>query len=314
MKLLKPISYGLAIGVTAAALAMPVDKAEARVIAYSSLQVTNFVVTSGAEIVSIPSVTVVNTTRSAANLDGANDSDASNVNGAPGSAGVADSDVRMSCVGACGGIAQNDYGQVSAANPGWTFARGDAALIGSLLAPGGANGRTVAEAQLGNANHNASAGGVIQSIADFTLEFTATQDGTISLSFDVLGELIAYSDHSGGVALTDFDFGIELRDISGGNVLVPIGISSDNGETDFSALNQSISALGVESNSYLVDDTFHLTVSGLVSGNTYRLQITHNSDISAGSVAVVSEPASLGLLGLGLLGLGGLAARRRKAA
>lgn len=315
MKLLKPLSYGLAIGVAAAALAMPVDKAEARVIAYSSLQITNFTVDSGAEIINLGSVTVVNTTTSAAVLDGVGQNFSSPVNGAPGSAGVADSDVQQACVGDCAGIPQNTYTQASAGNPGWTFARADASLQGSLLVPGGANGRTVAESQLANGDHTSSGNGAIQSIANFTvLEFDTTQDGTVTLSFDVLGELVAFSDQEGGVALTDFDFSIELRNITGGGAVVPIDISSTDGATDFSSLNQSLSALGVESFAYTVDDTFFLTVSGLLANNTYRLQITQNSDISAGTVALVSEPASLGLLGLGLLGLGGLAARRRKTA
>lgn len=315
MKLLKPLSYGLAIGVAAAALAMPVDQAEARVIAYSSLQVTNFTLDSGGEIINVPGVRVVNTTTSAANLDGVNASNSSPVNGAPGSAGVADSDVTMSCVGNCASIGQNNYNQVSAGNPDWTFARGDASLIGSLLVPGGANGRTVGESQLASGDHTSSGNGAIQSIANFTiLEFDTTQGGNVSLSFDVFGELLAFSDQEGGVALTDFDFKIELRDITNGNVVVPINISSLNGEDSFDSLNQSVSALGIENHSYLVDDTFTLSVSGLLANTTYRLEISHNSDISAGSVALVSEPASLGLLGLGLLGLGGLAARRRKTA
>lgn len=313
MNFLKPITYGLAVGVALAAFAMPVEKAEARVIGYSSLQVNNFQFVSGAEIINLGSVTVVNTTTSSANLNGVGTNDASPVNGAPGSIGVADSDVALSCVGACGGIGQNDYSQYSAANPGTTFARGDAALTGSLLTAGGATGQTLAESQL-IGTHTSSAGGAIQSIANFTtIDFTTGQGGDLSLTFDVLGELLAFSDETGGVAIVDFDFNIVLQDRTNGGT-ISIGVSSVNGETDLGGLNELVSAVGIETQSYTISDTFNLTVSGLLANNNYRMQISQNSDVSASSIRQVAEPASMGLLGLGLLGVAGLVGRRRVAA
>lgn len=313
MKLLKFTSRGLAAGVMLAALAMPVEKAGASVIGYSSLQITNFTAISGAEIINIPSVTVVNTTTSAAGLNGTNVSNSSPVNGAPGAAGVADSDVALSCVGQCGGIAQNDFSSVAPANPGWHFGRGDASLQGSFLIPGGMNGRVVGETQLNFAG-SSYGNSAIQSISNLsTIDFTTSQSGDLALTMDVLGELRAFSDEASGVAIVDFDFDIQLFDITNGGML-DIGISSVNGATNFNGLNQARSAIGVQELNYLVDDTFTLTMNGLLSDTNYRLQITQNADVSASSGAptAVPEPGALTLLGFGLLGIAMVAVRRQQ--
>lgn len=308
MNFLKPVTYSIAAGVTLAALALPADKAEARVIAYSSLQITNFQITEGAGLVEIKSI--ANTTTSAANLDGTAQSGAAN--NLPG-----DADVDMSCVGLCGGIMENDYSRHSAIVSGDTFARGDAQLTGSLLA-GGANGKTVAETQL-IGMHASSAGGAIQSSAGFTtIEFDIYEDGGITLSFDVSGELRVSSSEAGGVAQADFDFNISLRNLTdpgpdGLGIEVPIETSSFNGASDFSSLNKLASIAGAQTQNYTIDDVFYLTVNGLLANNQYRLQISQNADISARSTRQVAEPAFMGLLGFGLLGVAGLARRRKTA-
>lgn len=293
MKLAKTLTYGLAAGMFASAVAFT---AQAEVVAYSTLQITNFQITAGGEQI-VPgeaNIVITNATSSRASFDGG-----------AGDAASHATDTRMSCVGACGGIAENDFSRISVGDSSLHFARGDALLTGSLLLPGGAHAYSVAETQL-TKNAGSNAGGEVSTSSFFwTIEFDGTL-GDITLEFDALGELLVASDIVKGSAQADFDWTLQLRDVTGGgNGTFVTEFSPDN-------LNESVAINGVDSASYSVDDHFIINVSGLLADRRYRVIISHNSDVEAYFEA--PEPASMAALGLGLLALGGMAARRRKAA
>lgn len=286
--------------VVAATLAMATLAAaplRAEVVAYSTLQISNFSITAGGEqiVLTGPKAPVVNNaTSSRASFDDA-----------PGVANSNPTDAVMSCVGDCGGIGQNDYSRISAGDSTLHFARGDAQLAGSLLVPGGASAFTVAETQL-TKNNGSNAGGEASTSSFFwTIEFDGVL-GDITLEFDAIGELLAASDIVKGSAQADFDWTLTLRDVTGGGNGIFV--------TEFAPedLNESVAISGIDSSSLSVDDHFILNVSGLLADRRYRLIISHNSDVEAFFEA--PEPASMAALGLGLLALGGVAARRRKAA
>lgn len=288
MKVFKQISFGIAAGVALTALSMPVaTDADAGVIAYSTLQVSNVRLTSGGDqIGSIDSIN--NATSSRASFDDA-----------PGVSFSNASDALMSCVGDCGGIGQNDYSQISAGNPSLHFARGDSILSGTIPA-GNAAASTVAETQL-TSRAGSNAGGEISSTSFFTtIDFDGVADD-VTLEFDAFGELFVSSSDVTGFAQADFNWQLTLFDVTGGT-LAGFFLPSD--------LNQSVAVDGIGSDSYSVNDSFLLTVSGLQADHQYRLIIDHNSDVEA----ELPVPATLAVLGIGLLGLGALARRRKQIA
>ena len=288
MRLVKSIGLGLVAGVALTALAAPMA-ANANVIGYSTLQVTNVVISSGGDQVSPSSVRFSTATSSRASFDGA-----------PGISYSDPTDAAMSCVGACGTIAQNDFSQVSAGNGSLHFARGDLVLTGTILQPGGANAYTVAETQL---THQAgsNAGGEVSSTGFFTTVDFTPPASDVNLTFDAMGELLTSSTNPDGFAQADFSWSVLLMDLTDGSLA---------GYFLPSELNQQIAVNGIDSATYSVDDSFQLTVSGLQANHQYRITFAHNSNVEA----ALPVPATLAVLGIGLLGLGGLARRRKRRA
>ncbi len=199
---MKPVaSCRLVLATAIACLLSTAGQAQAKVIAYSSLQIINVTVVSGAEVLDLSSLNGVNITAGNVSLRGTSASDAFPMNDG-------DSDVPLVCIGDCAGIAQNDFSSVAMANPGRDFARADASLSGSIVRPLGFDNRTVAEAQLLTAG-TASAEGVGQSILNMTtIDFTSGQSGELALTFEALGELSVHSDEAVGAAMADFDLDI----------------------------------------------------------------------------------------------------------
>lgn len=305
MKLFKTVAFGLAAGVALSALILPTEQAEARVVAYSTLQVSNFLVTQGGAM--ITNVQGTNTTSSSATLTGYAGSVQGDTKGA-----LANSDALASCTGqpgACAAIGQNNYTQYSAGNTGLHFSRADSSLVGNILTPPGASASSVAEVQLNSPGSGNSAAGVITG-AEFIYEFGVNQGGDLVLSFDSLFDITLFSDEELSTATGDTQWTITLFDITnGGNVAQTIAFT---GTGQLADLNNSQSLFGPGTNQTSDSKNFELTVSGLQDDHTYRFSLTHNTKVSA--TKAVSEPAALGLLGLGLVGLGFGARRRRKAA
>lgn len=273
------------------------NPASAGVVAYSTLQISEFKITSGGKQI------ITDEKKKAPIVNNATSSRAS-FNGVPGVAASDTSDAPMACVGDCGAIGQNNFARVSDFDNPLHFARGDVKLSGSLLETDGVAASTVAEAQL-TKNEGANAGGEASTSSFFwTIEFEGIS-GDITLEFDAFGRLLAASDIVGGSAEADFTWTLSLFNITD-EVEVMSFIPSE--------LNQSVAVDGIDTAFYELYDQFVINVNNLLADHRYRLIISHNSDIDAFFQRQAAEPASMTVLGLGIVALGGMAARRRKAA
>jgi hypothetical protein len=293
-KMGKTILTGLMVGVAAGALTAGfASTANAGAIAYSSLQISNFIVSDSAGNQFSPTdfaLAIGNFTKAEAALNGSG-----NISNHP-------SDVSLQCFGDCGGIGQNDFAEQGGAIG--QFARGDAILTGSAVTEGGANSSTVAEVQLNQPSTNGVAGSNTGTTTEFS--FTLPESQTLTFSFDALGMLHALLEEADEEAFASIGWSLSIAE-------------ADTGAGVFSfapdCINASRGVVNAGEQTYTCDDSFSSTTGLLLAGVDYLLTINHESAANAGLLEApqVPEPEAAALLGLGLLGVAAYRRRSRKA-
>lgn len=303
------LAVGAAAGATVLAFA---QAASAGAIAFSSLEVSNFQIFSGDGTQyaagDFDVLEVSNFTKAEAMLDGS------------GIVSTHPSDVPLRCVGACAGIAQNDFGQQG--GPIGQFSRADAVMSGAGVS--GLNGqdfvtaRSVAEVQL-NANGEGTAGSNVGSGSRFS--FSLANDDVLDFRFDTQPFLRAMLEDQDVMSFAGVAWSVTVMD--GANNVVfswsPNGLAGGLvGGTEILdpfSVNTSRSVLAPGDVVYDPGSgSFRAVTDVLSAGETYTVSI--NEESSANALLVVDtqqvvEPASVGVLGLALLGLAAASRRWR---
>ena len=293
----KTILTGLMVGVAAGALTAGfASTANAGAIAYSTLEISNFVVLDSTGTQLSPddlNLRIGNFTKAESGLNSpiVGDTDAM--------------DVGLQCQdggsGDCGGIGDNDFTE----QPGiQQFSRGDAILTGAAVAPGGANSSTVAEVQL-NTDATGTAGANTGTITEFS--FALDEDETLTFEFDALGSLHALLEApDSGDVFAGLGWSLNISRLDG--VGDPFSFAPN-------CLNTSRGLAGPGEQTYTCDDFFTTTTPLLLAGVDYLLSINHESAARAtfAEAPQVPEPAAAALLGLGLLGAAAYRRRSHKA-
>lgn len=296
----KTILNGLLLGAAAGALTVGfASKSHADALAFSTLQISNFVVLAGGTQLSPSDFDVLNVgdfTKSESTLNGV------------GTVSTNPSDAALVCQGNCAGIGENDFSQQPL--PASQFSRADAVLTGSAVTPGGANSSTVAEVQL-NTPSTGTAGANTGTGTEFS--FVLGQDQAITFEFDADAFIRTMLTDPDVIAFASTAWSLAIQDPTGAAVFtfVPTG----SGAGDPCSLQLSSTVLSVADNSVSCSGHFSTTTPVLSAGVTYTLAINHETAANATLGAApppVPEPAAAGLLGLGLLGLARLRWRLRK--
>jgi hypothetical protein len=232
--------------------------------------------------------------------------DSASLNGAAPSANLLSStngdanpmDPAQVCQGpGCDPAGANDIAQYADGTVGSSFARADALLSGSLLAPGGVTAIAVAESELwGNATSTSSAGTGTNTNFEVigspvTIEVTIIYDALASTALiDGKGSFNA-----------DFDLTIQIFD-AGGQVFNLEDVSTETYDGNaFSGLFPVSNTAG----SPFVD-----VITVTLDPGIYSLQVDQQVNVRGVSVP---EPGTLAVLGLGLLGMGAVRRRMKKA-
>jgi hypothetical protein len=197
----------------------------------------------------------------------------------------------LSCVGACGGISDDQFGQQPAPTDN-SFARGDTLLQGSLINGNSVTANAISEAQADNIEDTGEGNSSVGTGTEFS--FDLQNDDTITFSFDGTPFLETMLESEFGSAFASLNFSINIVDNDTGNQV----FTYEPGD-----LNESRSRLSQGTTIFNPGTSgFSATSPTLLADNLYTLSIDHRSRVTFASE--VAAPATLGLLGLGLLALG----------